>query len=278
MEFFPYIGSKRKHVERILKLIPANVEVCSPFLGSGHVEQALSDRGQVIHTYDAWPELVNLWKGMSNTVVRNRVAELLVELLPRDKAQFYELREKLQFGTVYDNRYLENSTAYTKFIKSARNKETVAVRGASFLALNRSSFNYNCRSFGAEKLSQAKLHAATIQERVRSFSTRLSPNLLDFTDSLSNHPNSFWFLDPPYYVSRGHYGYKGKLHHEFDHAALAALVHRHTQPWILTYNDHPQVRALYPNCHIAPLDDQARYRIGRTQGVGHIMISNRPLD
>lgn len=249
----PYVGSKRKHVKRILDMIPCNVKVCSPFLGSGHVEHAIAERGQQIFVYDAWEELVLLWRAMLNPKTNQIVRSRFLQYLPVDKKSFYDLREHLEMnqGAIDD-----------------------LTRAAMFFALNRTSFNNNCRSFGSKSTAGTRRGLDKLLERMEKFHTRLNPQLMTFQESLRRHPDCLWFLDPPYYVERGHYGYKGELHHNFDHQALQQLVRNHRGPWILTYNDCPEVREMYAGCRIEPLSDQVRYRDSRTRGTGHILITN----
>ena len=53
---------------------------------------------------------------------------------------------------------------------------------------------------------------------------------------------TFVYLDPPYYLGRRSNYYR---HAEFDHARLAAALQSLPSPWLLSYNDAPEVRSLY---------------------------------
>jgi len=54
------------------------------------------------------------------------------------------------------------------------------------------------------------------------------------------------FLDPPYYV-KGQELY-ANFYEPADHAGIADSVRRLPVPWVVTYDDQPEVRALYSGC------------------------------
>lgn len=51
------------------------------------------------------------------------------------------------------------------------------------------------------------------------------------------------YLDPPYYT-KGKHLYANYYVHD-DHAAVARAVAKMAKPWVVSYDDHPQVRKLY---------------------------------
>ncbi len=68
---------------------------------------------------------------------------------------------------------------------------------------------------------------------------------LDFLDSLPDNPDrpGLVYLDPPYFSQGGDLyrnAYRGK-----DHAAVADHVRRLSHPWIVTYDDTPDIEGLY---------------------------------
>jgi DNA adenine methylase len=256
MEFLPYVGSKRRSVEQIVRLVPKGMSVCSPFLGSGHVEHALAEAGHKVCVYDAWDELVTLWNCCRRKTHRKKVSNILPKEMPKCKDTFYDIRDDLE----------------------TNRGGSCCTRSAIFLGLNRSSFNNNCRTFGSKSLTVSLRGMSKIQEKIESFETKLKPVKKTFEESLPKHPKCLWFLDPPYYVKRGHYGYKGKLHAEFNHEKLRDLVVKHKGLWILTYNDHEYIREMYKGYRIEKLGDQALYRSNVTRDARHILITNIPLE
>lgn len=57
------------------------------------------------------------------------------------------------------------------------------------------------------------------------------------------NPSNFVYLDPPYYV-RGRKLYRNFYSHA-DHLAIAHVVRNSSGPWMLSYDDVPQIREMY---------------------------------
>ena len=58
-----------------------------------------------------------------------------------------------------------------------------------------------------------------------------------------------YYLDPPYYVGERHYA--SGICRNFPHHRLAHLLHVHSSaPWVLSYNDCPEMRRLYSWAHV----------------------------
>jgi DNA adenine methylase len=66
----------------------------------------------------------------------------------------------------------------------------------------------------------------------------------------NNYPEPFIYLDPPYLIESKLYGNKGDTHHSFDHQLLAEKLLQLPKdiPWLLSYNDCPEIRKLYKSC------------------------------
>ncbi len=61
------------------------------------------------------------------------------------------------------------------------------------------------------------------------------------------------YLDPPYYV-KGQEMLYANYYGPADHAEIAALVRRVGVPWVVSYDDHADVRAIYHGCQTAAYD------------------------
>jgi DNA adenine methylase len=67
---------------------------------------------------------------------------------------------------------------------------------------------------------------------------------LDFAQVIeAEHPEAFLYCDPPYFD-------KGPELYQFsftmgDHERLAAVLRKTEHPWLLSYDDHPQIREMY---------------------------------
>ncbi|WP_374516624.1 DNA adenine methylase [Brevundimonas sp.] len=85
-------------------------------------------------------------------------------------------------------------------------------------------------------------------EKVASYAPRISlyrKDAADFIrDDLQNVPRkTLVYLDPPYYAN-GHRLYRNTYKHD-DHANIAEAVATIQQPWIVSYDDAPEINALY---------------------------------
>lgn len=98
--------------------------------------------------------------------------------------------------------------------------------------------------FNREELA-ARVRAVGAMRRSISV-TRL--DALEFIDELaSGWGQHLTYLDPPYFA-KGQDLYPNFYSPE-DHAAIASRLHRFRQPWIVTYDDCPEIRALYSGSH-----------------------------
>jgi len=90
------------------------------------------------------------------------------------------------------------------------------------------------------------MHALLAQHRVVVSCTDFSHFL---TDDLAGVT---YYIDPPYY-QKGEALYKHSFSMD-DHQRLATQLHQMKQPWLLSYDDCPEVRALYSWAQIETVD------------------------
>jgi DNA adenine methylase len=64
---------------------------------------------------------------------------------------------------------------------------------------------------------------------------------------------SLVYLDTPYYVKGQEMLYANDSGPE-DHAAIASIVRELRVPWVVSYDNQPDVRALYATCQTLPYD------------------------
>ena len=73
---------------------------------------------------------------------------------------------------------------------------------------------------------------------------------LDFIESIEADPpvRGLTYLDPPYF-GKGRDLYMS-YYSKADHAAIATKLRRYRLPWVLTYDDCAEIRALYRRCRL----------------------------
>lgn len=105
-------------------------------------------------------------------------------------------------------------------------------------------------------------------EKVGRHRSRISLYRLDGSDFLKtiapNLPDgTLIYLDPPYYV-KGQKELYANFYRPEDHAAISALVQGLNLPWLVSYDDAPEIRALYAARTLVPYGipyaAQERYR------------------
>jgi DNA adenine methylase len=124
---------------------------------------------------------------------------------------------------------------------------------AAFYAINRSSFSGATFSGG---FSKRAAYARFTDSRLRDLKSFKEPNLMvkhaHFTESLSRHPNTFLYLDPPYLLGAQReklYGDGGNTHEGFDHTELHRRLSQRSG-WVLSYNDCEPIRDMYKDYEI----------------------------
>ena len=212
-----YPGGKSFATAKIRSYIPAGTDtLVSPFLGGGSLELACARDGVTVFGSDAFEPLVNFWQ---NALTDPRaLAERVASYFPLPKSSFYALQQT--FGRLQSS--LE--------------------RAAVFFVLNRCSFSGTTLSGGMSP-DHPRFTRSAIDRLCRFAGNGLEVQCRDYKDALDLHPDAFAYLDPPYANGERLYGQRGDMH-EFDHEEFREFISSRSG-WILSYNDHPRIRALY---------------------------------
>lgn len=145
-----------------------------------------------------------------------------------------------------------------KLIQKNKEKVSLVKLGFSTLYLNRTNrsgiikggviggvsqdgtYKLDCR-FNKEKLIHKIRRIAKYAHRIHFYNL----DAIDFLDLMSQTlpKNSFYCIDPPYYV-KGSTLYTNAYAPD-DHKYLAKFVLKLKSPWIITYDDVPAIQKLY---------------------------------
>ena len=220
MAIFRYVGGKERGKKTIISFIPEGVdEVCSPFLGGGAVELGLGRLGVLVHGYDVFQPLVNCWQQIK--LDAGAVADAARQFHPMNRDTFYELQQS--YFDIHDP----------------------VTQAAAFFAINRSSYSGLTFSGG---FSGERFTLSSIGKLARTTIPNIAVEQADFELSLSRHPDTFVYADPPYLLAIAKsnlYGLRGDAHRDFDHSLLAEVLRNRSGSWLLSYNDTESVRRLY---------------------------------
>ncbi|UAY53594.1 DNA adenine methylase [Ferruginibacter albus] len=243
-----YPGGKTRAVPVISHYFPKNLtELVSPFLGGGSLELHLAANGVNIYGYDLFNPLVEFWQCALKQP--DELADKVQSFFPLSKDKFYELQQ-----------------TQTSF-------KTKLERAAVYYVLNRSSFSGATLSGGMSP--QHPRFTQSSIDRLRNF---YNPNLtvkkLHFEDSIKLHTKDFLYLDPPYLIESSLYGKKGDAHKDFDHTTLAKIL-KGCPYWILSYNDHNEIRELYSSYKI--INPKWVYGMSNNKASKEILVFSKKL-
>ncbi len=149
---------------------------------------------------------------------------------------------------------------FSAFYLNRTNRSGI-LKGAGVIGDLEQAGNYkiDCR-FNREDLARRIARVRKYRERIHL--TNL--DAMDFFSLLDRilPENSFLFVDPPYY--RKGAGLYTSFYEPEDHANLASEIIRTDRPWIVTYDDVPEIRRLYRQRRQYCFDIQYSLREKRT--------------
>jgi DNA adenine methylase len=225
MVLLNYIGGKLRAAETICSVMPNNIkQFVSPFFGAGSVEFlfAVKYPEVPVHGFDAFPELVMFWNTLKYK--KKLLIDGVRDIIPVTKKIYKNTRKKL----------LE--------------KQSRVEKALNFLIVNKCSFNGIMSASYSRNLAR---QFNNTPKRLANFKfpKNLSVKQNTFEVVIHKYPNSFLFLDPPYYNVKHTYGIQGEFS-TIDHNVLFKLLKNRTSPWLLVYNDTPWVRNKYKSFHM----------------------------
>lgn len=237
-----YPGAKSKLVPYIKKLLETehltNCTLYEPYAGSAAVSLALLESKTIskaiINELD--PLIYYFWLSVMN-----------------DTNNLITLIENVDIT-------LDNWMHYSQYRNSSylTNKSPLEI-GFAGLYLNRTSFSgiLNANPLGGMKQeSQYKINCRFNKEKIiksirelSCFSDRIeiyNMDALDFLNEKTKYKrnyNTFVYVDPPYYEKGPtlyRYSYDKSMH-----IRLAKFIKNKSYPWLVSYDDHPEIRKLY---------------------------------
>ncbi len=244
-----YPGGKTKAVPAIIKHIPLDItHLMSPFLGGGSVELAIEARGGVeVSGYDINPDLILFWLA----ALRNPadLAAQVQQYWPLGKARFDLIQRRMRRG-----------------------ETCPTVRAAEYFVLNRASFG-GAACYGGYVQNGTRFTPGSIDFLRQFRAPKLSVGVCDFENAITiaTQNNAFIYADPPYPDIKATL-YDG--HADFDHDALARCL-RARGDWLLSYNDCPQVRDLYPESDHTILPLALAYEMNKGKPSKEILIFSK---
>lgn len=253
-----YIGGKKNLAKRLVERIGTvpHTTYAEAFVGMGGVFFRRTSRPQA--------EAINDWSMDVATFFR---------ILQRHYVAFMDMiRWQLTTRAGFETLMRTDPTTLTDLERAAR-----------FLYLQRTSFGGKVvgRGFGVAPQSPARFDVTKLGPLLEAVHERLAPVVIErlpWADFLRRYdrPTTLFYLDPPYYGCERDYGDdEGKpLFSRAEFEAMAELLAGLQGRFILSLNDHPDVRAIFAGFQIEEV--QTSYSIGgndNAKKVGELIIS-----
>lgn len=237
-------GGKRLMVKNILLRIPPHRIYVEPFVGAGHVYWAKEpSKVEVINDLD--PGLMKWYQDLKK---RSRFS---CDMTP-NREKFYRIREKPRPLSFCD---------YLHLLK----------------------FSYGCkgRNYSPSKIEKcleredpSTCTVNKLADNFGEFRDRLSRTRIlkrDYRDILKKFdgPDTFFYLDPPFHELSCPY-----VSCDVDPRQIADAVRGLRGKWLLSYNDHPDVRAAFKGYKIEKFENQYSMDESSVQQVYELLIRN----
>jgi DNA adenine methylase len=254
-----WYGGKNKLARQIISIMPEHEHYIEVFMGSAAV-------------FFSKPKV------QRNTI--NDFNSNLVNLFIQVRDHYDELAEKV-YWTLYSRQ------EYEKFYKLYQNNfEGIddLTRGMMYLFLVRASFNsMTGLGFSASIESNSANFNLALIERLKLAREKLDSVVIEnrsFSEIIPKYDvkGSFLYLDPPYYVTvfdKAKHYYEKRMS-EIQHLDLQARLTRCKSPWIMSYDDLPEVVELYKEFNIMRLS--VSYSLSNTKKkvkkINELLITN----
>lgn len=162
-------------------------------------------------------------------------------------------------------RYLSyDASQFASMKRQLRLQNDDTARAGLFYAINRMGYSGLTKHGGASPACD-RFTADGVRALGEFRNALIEVRCADFRDSMSQHPESFAFLDPPYVEADRLYD----GHHTFDHCELLTCL-KDRDNWIMTYDDCEPIQSRYEGFPIKQYD--VRYslsnRIGKEVIIG----------
>lgn len=175
---------------------------------------------------------------------------------------------------------LTSRAGFERLLKVDPSTQTDLERAARFLYLQRLSFGGKVagRNFGVSPVSAARFDLTKLVPMLEAVHERLAGvviECLDYADFIARYdrPGTLFYLDPPYHGCEDDYG-KG-LFERADFEQLAAQLERIEGRFIMSINDHPEIREAF--CAFKIEEVPTKYQLGgmdKLKPTTELVVSN----
>ena len=244
-----YVGGKNRLAKVIIERIPAHLTYVEPFSGGAQVFFR-KPRSTIEILNDLDSQLINFYR-----VCQHHPEELIrsIQCLPVSRELF------------------------DTFKKASPEALTDIQRACRFLYLQKLAYGGRVtrKAFGIHVGEKPNLREESVQKSLTEVHARLQGVQIEHLPyevviERYDRPGSFFYLDPPYFGIRL---YNFNLEHD-DFVRMAKILAGIKGKFLLSLNDHPEVRRIFAGFHIEEVE--IAYSLHRAIGRRHqeLLISN----
>ncbi len=266
-------GSKRRFCEYVRQFAIANQCTCGtiiePYSGSASVSIALLTDNTCLSALisEIDPLIYSFWKAVFS--YNDSFAKLVSATTPTIDT-WSECRRWLNLKKPPSSREELIDAAFAYLVLNRTCYSGIITSGPIGGKLQTSAYKINCR-FNSHQL------ALRIRQ-LKNLASRVSVQHADALDLISSglcryDSKTFLYVDPPYF-KQGPKLYRYSYAEE-DHQRLRNLLLNMDTPWLLSYDDAPQIRDLYKDINYRTVYFDYSIRVSRS--ASELAISNRLL-
>lgn len=205
-----------------------------------------------IHINDASPAIGAFWKALleANSQFCDRVADATLTI-DEWRAQRSILTDPANASTL--------DLGFAAFYLNRTNRSGIISSGGVIGGLSQAGKWKMDARFNRDHLIERIQWIGERRDRIRLTDQDALALLLDLDDTVA----TFVYLDPPYYRNAARL--YDQWYHPEDHAAVCRTVKHLVHPWIVSYDDCPEVRHLYAgirSCKVSLRYSAARSYLG----------------
>lgn len=243
-----YPGGKSKLSWLVKDLITTNDLVggqyIEPYAGGAAVamELLLTEIVTHVHINDLNKGVHSFWHSLLHDTenLMQRIYDCSV-----DMPTWYKQREIMKSNA--DNTILDVGFAF--FFLNRTNRSGIINAGAIGGYEQKGNYKIDAR-FNKDELIERITAIAKVKEKISLYN--LDAELFLTEIDRRNFSNALSYIDPPYFV-------KGKrlydnFYEEGDHSRISELLKKLKTPWMLSYDDHIQIRNIYADHRITEID------------------------
>jgi len=229
-----WYGGKQRLARQIISIMPEHEHYVEVFMGSAAV-------------------FFNKPKSPRNCI--NDINENLVNLFIQVRDNYDELAEKAYWTLCSRKQYV----AFVKLYENNFKDATLVERAVAYLFLVRSNFNNQIGTgFAASIDSNSATFNLSLLNRLKLAREKLDGVIIEnkqYFEIIEKYDQngSMFYLDPPYWVADIRTYYYENIFNKTKHIVMAQALDKCKSPWIVSYDNVPEIVDLYKEHYITRL-------------------------